>query len=444
MTVRARATLGAVLIVGVALLVVGFALVSALRESLVNDRKEVAEARADEVVALLESAQEPAAIRITTIDDQLVQVLDAGGRVVASSENAAGAPALARLPVDGFAEVRPGLGDEASYIAVAAAAATADGPLTVIVARGLDDVTDSTLILSQLLAAGLPLLLLVVGLTTWLVVGRALAPVEAIRHEVEAISGRELHRRVPEPRHRDEIARLASTMNRMLGRLQDSHERQQRFVSDAAHELRSPVASIRQHAEVALAHPHRATIGEFAETVLAEDLRIGSLVEDLLLLARADERTPLVASEEVDLDDIVFHEARRLRTTTRLAVDTTAVSGGRVRGDVARLRRMVRNLVDNAARHARSSVAFSLGEQPEGTVLLRVDDDGPGIPASERERVFQRFVRLDDARGRDQGGSGLGLSIVADIAAMHGGAAAASESAAGGARVEVRLPAAAD
>lgn len=444
MTVRARATLGAVLIVGVALLVVGFALVSALRESLVNDRKEVAEARADEVVALLESAQDPAAIRITTIDDQLVQVLDADGRVVASSENAFGAPALARLPVDGFAEVRPGLGDEVSYIAVAAAAATADGPLTVIVARGLDDVTDSTLILAQLLAAGLPLLLLVVGLTTWLVVGRALAPVEAIRHEVEAISGRELHRRVPEPRHRDEIARLASTMNRMLGRLQDSHERQQRFVSDAAHELRSPVASIRQHAEVALAHPHRATIGEFAETVLAEDLRIGSLVEDLLLLARADERTPLVASEEVDLDDIVFHEARRLRTTTRLAVDTTAVSGGRVRGDVARLRRMVRNLVDNAARHARSSVAFSLGEQPEGTVLLRVDDDGPGIPASERERVFQRFVRLDDARGRDQGGSGLGLSIVADIAAMHGGAAAASESAAGGARVEVRLPAAAD
>jgi len=266
--------------------------------------------------------------------------------------------------------------------------------------------------------------------------------VETMRREVDAISGRELHRRIPEPTHGDEISRLASTMNRMLERLEDSQSRQRRFVSDAAHELRSPIASIRQHAEVALAHPGRASTQELAETVLAEDLRMQALVEDLLLLARSDEGSTSMAVGEVDLDDIVFEQARRLRETTALTVDTSAVSGGRVRGDSARLSRMVGNLVENAARHARSRVVFSLAEQPPGSVVLRVDDDGAGIPVHERGRVFERFVRLDEGRGRDEGGAGLGLSIVAEVAAAHGGAFAASESPAGGARFEIRLPAA--
>jgi signal transduction histidine kinase len=291
----------------------------------------------------------------------------------------------------------------------------------------------------QVLAIGLPLLLAVVAVTTWIVVGRALAPVEAIRTEVDAISAAALHRRVPDPPADDEIGRLARTMNRMLARLEQAQARQRRLVSDASHELRSPVAAIRQHAEVALAHPGRTTAGELAETVLAEDLRLQRLAEDLLLLTRADEQSLALRRRPVDLDDLVFDEARRLRGAGGLRIDTTAVSAGRVDGDAAALRRMVRNLADNAARHAGGHLAFSVTER-DGTVLLAVDDDGPGIPVADRERVFERFVRLDGARSRDDGGSGLGLAIVAELAAVHGGTVAIASSSLGGARVEVTLP----
>jgi signal transduction histidine kinase len=228
-------------------------------------------------------------------------------------------------------------------------------------------------------------------------------------------------------------------MNRMLERLEQAQARQRRLVSDASHELRSPVAAIRQHAEVALAHPDRTTTAELAETVLAEDLRLQRLAEDLLLLTRADEHTLGLRRRPVDLDDLVFDEARRLRGVSRLRVDTTAVSAGRVDADAAGLRRVLRNLGDNAVRHAAGQVAFSVAER-DGVVRLRVDDDGPGIPEADRERVFERFVRLDDARARDDGGSGLGLAIVAELVAAHGGTVAITPSPTGGTRVEVALP----
>jgi signal transduction histidine kinase len=230
-----------------------------------------------------------------------------------------------------------------------------------------------------LLAIGVPLLLMVVAGTTWFVVGRALAPVEAIRAEVDAISATALHRRVPDPLADDEIGRLARTMNRMLERLELAQARQRRLVSDAFHELRWPVAAIRQHAEVALAHPGRASACELAETVLAEDLRLQRLAEDLLLLTRADEHTLAFRRRPVDLDDLVFDEARRLRGVSGVRVDTWLVSAGRVDGDIAGLRRVLRNLGDNAARHAEGRVAFSVAER-DGVVLLEVDDDGPVSP----------------------------------------------------------------
>jgi len=287
----------------------------------------------------------------------------------------------------------------------------------------------------------LPLLLLVVAGTTWRVVGRALAPVDAIRHEVEEISGTELHRRVPQPPGNDEIGRLARTMNAMLGRLDDAATRQRRFVSDASHELRSPVASIRQHSEVALAHPDRTSVAVLAETVLAENLRLQRLVEDLLLLAQTDEGSQPPGHVPVDLDDLVFEQARRLRAGGRLVVDVTAVGAGRVNGVPAQLRRLIANLVENAARHARSRVTLGLTTHAaEGRVVLVVDDDGGGIPADQRERVFQRFVRLDEARARDSGGFGLGLAIVADVVRGHGGTVHVGTAPAGGARFEVQLP----
>jgi signal transduction histidine kinase len=268
----------------------------------------------------------------------------------------------------------------------------------------------------------------------------ALAPVERIRREVDQITGQRLDRRVPEPPSRDEIHRLALTMNQMLERLEVSRDQQQQFVADASHELRSPLASIRQTAEVSRAHPGALPEGELAEAVLEESLRMQRLVEQLLLLTRADEGVAVRTPREVDLDDLALTEARRVGRTG-LRVDTSAVQAARVRGDETSLAQVVRNLVDNAARHASAGIAISVHEDGS-TVELAVDDDGPGIPEDQRERVFERFVRLDEARARDAGGSGLGLAIVQQIVLAHAGTVAVSSSGLGGARFVVRLPSA--
>jgi signal transduction histidine kinase len=227
-------------------------------------------------------------------------------------------------------------------------------------------------------------------------------------------------------------------MNRMLSRLEASQAMQRRFVSDAAHELRSPVASIRQHAEVAIEHPDHASLGDLAEVVHRENLRVEHLVDDLLLLARLDEAAPGV-EEQVDLDDLVLAEAARLGATTGLTVETGAISAARVVGSPIELGRVVRNLADNAARHARSTVMFTLRIEDD-RVVLTVDDDGAGIDPDDRARVFDRFVRLDDARSRDGGGAGLGLAIVRAVAQAHGGTASIGESRLGGVSAEVGLP----
>jgi len=438
-TVRVRTTIAATVLVGLALLAGGVALVLAMRDALTDEVRDVARARAVDTAAALEAGTDPSFVTAgldQDDDDAFIQILDADD-VVAASPLVGGDPAVARLAAGESAEVTI-TGEDDEFLAVAADTDT--DSYTVIAARTLDTVSESTSVVTDLLVIGLPILLAVAALTTWLVVGRALAPVESIRREVDAISSADLDRRVPNPPGNDEIARLATTMNSMLERLERGQARQRRFVADASHELRSPVASIRQHAEVAQAHPERTTVGALAETVAAENLRVERLVDDLLLLTRADEHTLQLQQRPVDLDDLVFEEAQRLRDATALRVDTTRVSAGRVSGDRAALWRALRNLGDNAVRHATSQVAFALSEQ-DGAVVLDVDDDGPGIAAPDRQRVFERFVRLDDARDRDAGGSGLGLAIVAEVVGAHRGTITVGNSGLGGARFEVRLPA---
>jgi signal transduction histidine kinase len=288
-------------------------------------------------------------------------------------------------------------------------------------------------------AIALPLLLSIVGAVTWRIVGRALAPVDAMRREVDSITAGELDRRVPDPPGDDEIARLAATMNRMLDRLEADQARQHRFVSDASHELRSPVAAIRQHAELALRYPDQTDLPTLAGVAHQESIRLQRIVEDLLLLSRIDEGSLTMRHEPVDLDDLVQDEAARLRATPSLQVTFDRVDPAQVEGDRSRLERLVRNLGENAARHARAAVALEL-RRDDGTAILSIEDDGAGIPAAERERVFDRFVRLDEARERDAGGSGLGLSIVREIASLHGGAVSVADGRLGGARFEVHLP----
>ena len=441
-SIRGRTTAMAVILVGVALLGGAVALVTVMRDALTESVRVDARVQASEVAAYLDAGTTLSQLVLPTTDDLLIQVLDADGRVIAASAEAPRTALASNLAPGRSATVVPS-GDDEQFLVVASAANGPDGARMVLAARGLELVEESTAVVTRLLAAGVPIVLLVVGFVAWLLVGRSLAPVEAIRGEVEEISGSELHRRVPAPGGRDELSRLAATMNEMLDRLERAHQRQRQLVADTSHELRSPIASIRQHAEVALAHPERTTAPELAETVLAESLRLARMVDDLLLLARADEQTLALDRRPLDLDDLALEAARGVRQDQRVEVDAAGVSAGRVHGDADGLRRVVANLADNAVRHARTRVAFSVVEDGD-QVHLRVEDDGPGIAQGDRDRVFERFVRLDEARARDAGGSGLGLAIVAELVAAHGGTVHIGESALGGTLVEVRLPRAAD
>jgi signal transduction histidine kinase len=248
----------------------------------------------------------------------------------------------------------------------------------------------------------------------------------------------ELDRRVPEPPGDDEIARLAVTMNAMLERLERSVSRQQRFVADASHELRTPLTRMRAELEVDDNDPANADPAATRRSQLDEIVGLQQMLEDLLILARSDAGTPDRAAGPVDLDDIVLEELRS-RPPTSVTIDASRVSAAQVVGDAGQLRRVVRNLVDNAARHGRSSVVIELAEVGTSAILT-VTDDGPGIPPERRAEVFKRFARLDESRTGDAGGAGLGLAIVHDIVSRHGGTIDVGEGPAGGARFVVTLP----
>jgi signal transduction histidine kinase len=281
------------------------------------------------------------------------------------------------------------------------------------------------------------------GLFAWVLAGRALRPVEAIRTEVEAITATTLDRRVPVPSSGDEVARLAQTMNAMLDRLEDASARQQRFVADASHELRSPVTAIRTELEVAQRTAGPADWPGVAARLLSEEARLEAVIADLLLLASLDEPTLGADAVVVDLAELAHEEARRhVPETGQVQVEVDAPSPVLVTGNRTQLRRAVANLLDNAGRHARSSVRLSVRER-DGRARLLVDDDGPGIPEADRDRVFERFTRLDEHRSRNgtAGGAGLGLSLVRGIADRHGGTARIETSPLGGARALLDLAA---
>jgi signal transduction histidine kinase len=279
----------------------------------------------------------------------------------------------------------------------------------------------------------------VAGGATYLLVGRSLRSVDAIRSRVAEISSSDLSERVPLPAdHTNEISALAATMNAMLARIEFGQTAQRRFVGDASHELRSPLTTIISALEVAEAHPELFTTELSTTTLMPEAQRMRALVEDLLLLARADERGLVVRHDRVDLDDLVAEAAVRLRRETTLDVHTD-IAPTQVTGDAGALSRVLRNLSDNAARHAGSRIDVGIGSRV-GYAVLTVADDGTGISMADRARVFDRFVRLDTDRSRSGGGTGLGLAIVAEIVAAHGGVVTIDDRPGGGALVTVQLP----
>lgn len=315
-------------------------------------------------------------------------------------------------------------GEEALFIVIARSSASADRTVA-----GLRNA----------LLVGLPLLVAFVAALAWWLTGRSLAPVDQMRREVDDMSVTDLSRRVSEPAMTDEIGQLARTMNRMLGRLQQSQQTQEQFVSDAAHELRTPLASIAAQIDVDDAHPGSADRSVTAANVRGEVARLQTLIDGLLTSARNQAPQASTPQPLVDLDVIVSSAAARMVLPEHVQLDQRGVGVGTVRGNATALASVVDNLLANAGRHARQHVAVSVGTDDNG-VWLAVDDDGTGVAPDDRERIFGRFVRLDEARNRDAGGSGLGLALARETAARHGGTLHADDSPLGGARFVLRLP----
>lgn len=314
---------------------------------------------------------------------------------------------------------------------------------TLTVARSTEEVSDAVSATTTVLSVAVPIGVVLIGGIVWFVAARALVPVERIRRRVDRIGSDNLDQRVPRTGSGDEIDRLAGTMNHMLDRVEAGYRTRQRFVSDASHELRSPLATMRQYAELTRSSPETVSPDELADVVLGEGLRMQEIVDGLLLLARLDEQTAGAdVAVDVDLDDLALAEVSRVRALGTAAVEGSGIRPVRVRGTEKLLARAVRNLVDNAVRHARGTIALSTGVSENGRAFICIDDDGIGIAEADRERIFERFTRLDEARSRDAGGSGLGLAIVREIAHAHGGEVRALVSPAGGARFVIELPAA--
>jgi signal transduction histidine kinase len=421
-----------------------------LQASLTRGVDNTARQGGQEIVALINGNRPPPDPLPVVAGTLTIQVLGPHGRVVDASPGAdrmvpllppAQAAALART---GRAVLRDGRPFGIPYL-MRVVAVPANGGQTVISAAAYTEVRDSMTALGRALIVATPLLLLLLAGATWLVVGSTLRPIAALRRGAQMVTATGKARELPVPEARDEVRTLAITLNDMLARLDSAQRRQRSLVSDTAHELRSPIASIRAQLEVALDHPAQQDWNQTGRDVLADTLRLSRLAEDLLVLARLDEYQPRTgAGRPVDLAVLITEEAER---STGGRVPVTARATGRcvVTGEVEALRRLLRNLIENALRYAKSGVEVS-ARREAGDAVLTVSDDGPGIPAADRERAFDRFVRLDDARSRDEtgtGGAGLGLAIVRAIARTHGGSAHL-EDATPGLRAVVRLPAAPD
>ncbi|MGH3497813.1 MAG: ATP-binding protein [Nocardioidaceae bacterium] len=426
--VRLRTSAAATGVVALALVGAGAAFIVLQQRSLEQTLTTLTQQQARELANEL-ATQPPKVVADTSLrggsaDTAVVQIVDRHGRVLAASPSVRRQPALTGVfPEPGQERVvrvgRLSIGENEPFLLVIRGVRTRTGDVALVAAQSLESIQQSTSVDTTLLAIGTPLLLIVVAVTSWWITGRALAPVERIRRRVAGITGSDLSERVPVPASDDEIGRLALTMNDMLARLDTSTRAQRRFVADASHELRSPLAGIQASIEVGQAHPDATDWSQTSEDVLAETARLQSLVDDLLLLARAGEGQLAPRREDVDLDDLARQEADRLRRGGAVTVGGEILPV-RVSGDPHQLARAVRNLCDNAARHASTAVRLSTYRDLDNAVL-EIADDGPGVAVADRERVFERFVRLSDSRQRASGGAGLGLAIVREIAHAHGG-----------------------
>lgn len=440
-SLRTNITVAALAVVAPTLVVGGMLFLRGFRSSLISNEDVVVINLAQRLAEDVETGTLHSDI-LTPNDDTFAQVVDARGHPIAASDELVGKPPVLELtPGERFEadqSLRLNIDPDDPFRVHTAIVGTNAGPVTIFSGYSLSRIEETVTSARTILLIAFPLLIGLVGLTCWRAVARALRPVDAIRQEVADISAHQLGRRVPEPRTKDEVGRLARTMNEMLDRLEGSADRQRQFVSDASHELQSPLAASRADLELALAHLEQFDAPHVLAALLRDNDRMSGIVYDLLYLARSDEGAATPATELLDLDDVVRGEARRTRSRTDVVVDLSAVAPVEMRGSAEQLGRLIANLLDNAVRHAASRVTVDLGTS-NGLVRLVVADDGPGIPTEMRELIFERFSRLDASRTRESGGTGLGLAIAREIAIAHRGAIVADRSAAG-ARLVVTLP----
>jgi len=445
--VRKRATATAVLVVAAALAIGGLVLLVLLQTSLVASAESAARRQVADVMAQISGQDVGEAgqyIATTAHTGQYVQILAPGGTVIASSVPAARAVPLTSLrPAAGQTLTQdvsglPSLRSEGDFLIVATGAGVGGQLYTVVVAATVQVQADTVSTVAWFMLGATPLLLAVVGVAVWMLVGRSLRQVERIRSQVSGIGAGTLDERVDVPATSDEIQALALTMNTMLGRLETSDRQQRRFVSDASHELRSPLATLRAGLEIAAADPSGATWQEVKSMLSGETARMGRLVEGLLTLAKANDGGLRLETSDVDLDDVLNEEVRRLRSTSLRRIEAS-VEPARVTGDSQRIGQVLRNVLDNADRHAASVIRVAVQNTNDGARVI-IDNDGPPVPAPERQRIFERFVRLDESRSRDSGGSGLGLAIAAGIMAAHHGWIRTVDAPGGGCRFELGFP----
>ena len=293
-----------------------------------------------------------------------------------------------------------------------------------------------------LLAAVFALLLVVVALFSWHMTERTLRPVERMRQSAEAITASDLSRRVSVPDGDRDLSRLARTFNDLLAQVEAAMDAQRRFVSDASHELKGPVAATKVMLETARAHPEAVDPSTLLSDLANENEQLQGIVADLLALARQDEGRLQVNLAPLDLCDLIYEEVSSLERRSAVSLDVSGVEPLVCAGDAQLLGQALRNLLENAVRYAHSHVAVTCHEVLGSTgrlIRISVSDDGPGIAPADRERVFGRFVRLGQDRGRATGGTGLGLAVVQGIVERHGGRVYFSDPEIGGATAVMEL-----
>jgi signal transduction histidine kinase len=444
--IRSSTVLSATAALTLALFIGALTLRSQLRDSLYSSINDQALTRATGVAQLVGTGDFSPVLESNNALPGWVQVVDQQGRVVASTANIAQLKTpFAPIPVANEPTIRILSGlriDSGERQSVASVGANYNGLRYMVLAAIPLDIADTAdAKIARVLLLVFPALLLLSAFVVSMVVRRALRPVDEIRHQVSTISGSGLEKRVPIPPGEDELTRLAETMNSMLARLERSANQQRHFVADASHELRSPLASLRSQLEVtALDNPDPAWTATVNDMLIDHD-RLERLVADLLLLTRTDSKEALVL-EPIDLGYVVRRELAR-RAIPANQTRTFAAANILILGNEDALVRILRNLLDNAERHAKTSVRIEVEVVPDGAISVSVHDDGEGVPPGQEQQIFERFTRLDDARASDAGGSGLGLAIVSELVHAHN-AAVVVDTASPGARFVVTFPNLAD